>query len=343
MNDKVYKMGVFGASFNPLHLGHLSLLTQVQEHFAFDLIKVVPAGRVPLAPPIQEVSPNKRLTLVRKVFKEYSFLEVDDQEIKRGGINYSVDTIETLLKESPEFKEIFLIMGMDQWINFAKWKNFKILLKKVHLVICSRKGYEWDSSIPLFLKEYVCSPWKFSASSVIKLTTGKNIYCLPLKDQNISSSQIRRYVAQNLSIGHLVPPMVEQWIKKEALYQIPPLKKNTEEASQIMQFCVDVLLDKKARRVKTFDLSEFSWLPFDFTLVASGLNTRHTKAMASYLQKEVKKRFSVSAQQMEGQERGEWIVLDYGGLAVHIFYDYTREYYRLEDLWKKAPTKDFAL
>ncbi len=334
-------MGIFGASFNPLHLGHLNLLIQVQEQFEFDLIKVVPAGRVPLAPPIRAVSPQKRLTLVRQVFKNYSFVEVDDWEIKRGGVSYSVDTIEALIKALPEFKEIFLIMGMDQWVKFDKWKNFKTILQKTHLVICSRKGYKWSSSIPSFLEEYVCSLGGFSSSSTIKLITGKNIHYLSLKNMDISSSQIRKLSAQNLSVGHLVPAVVEQWIGKEVPYQTQSLKKDTKTGSHLVQFCVEVLLGKKARRVKTFDLSDFSLLPFDFTVVASGLNTRHTKVMASYLQKEVKKHFSFGVQQMEGQERGEWIVLDYGTLAVHIFYDYTREYYRLEDLWKQAPTKHF--
>ncbi|MCY4322044.1 MAG: RsfS/YbeB/iojap family protein, partial [Bdellovibrionaceae bacterium] len=55
-----------------------------------------------------------------------------------------------------------------------------------------------------------------------------------------------------------------------------------------------------------------------------------------FLHKQVKKEFSFLAQQREGQESGEWIILDYGNLVVHIFYDYTREYYRLEDLWKES-------
>lgn len=369
MNKKIYlensdfKVGIFGSSFNPLHLGHLNLLVQVQEKFKFDLIKVIPAFQSPLASSIEEVSSEKRLFIVRKVFNSYPFVEVDDQEIKRKGISYTIDTIRTIRQDNPSFKEIFLIMGIDQFAQFDQWKSFKSLIEKVHLVICSRKGYEWKASaIPLLLQPCVQSflgmRKKDKSSSInvrkkapqfdkpknkIKLVTGKNVYWLLLNDMDISSSQIRQRCHQNLSVNHLVPPVVNQWIQKKSLYRQSSSSLIDPDKSNLVKFCANALMDKKAQKVKAFDLRQFPALPFDFTLVVSGLNTRHTKIMGSYLHRQVKKRFSFCAQQMEGQESGEWIVLDYEELVVHIFYDYTREYYRLEDLWKKAPVQEFFI
>ncbi len=358
---KKYKLGLFGASFNPLHLGHLNLLVQVQEKFNFDLIKVIPAWQSPLSPPVQgEILPQKRLALVRKVFKDYPFVEVDDQEIKRKGISYTTDTMERIQKESSSSEDIFLIMGIDQLAQFDRWKNFNNLLEKTHLLVCSRKGYEWSMSvIPPALRQ--CIP-AFSVQSnknktdcgliadtdiqkiknKIPLTTGKNIYWIALNDMDISSSQIRKRCKKGLSVAHLVPPVVDQWIQKQQSYQSHSSLQKASGISSLVQFCARVVLSKKAHKVKCFDLREFSALPFDFTLVASGLNTRHTKMMAGHLHRQVKKEFSFFAQYVEGQEKGEWIVLDYGWLAVHIFYDYTREHYRLEDLWEKAPVQNFV-
>ncbi len=394
-------LGVFGASFNPPHLGHLNLLVQVQKQFNFDLIKVVPTFQNPLLSPQVEVSPLKKLALVHKVFKSFSFVEVDDREIKRKGVSYTIDTIKSLEKECP-FKEIFLIMGLDQWAKFDKWKNFKTLLKKTHLVVCSRKGYEWEKSSPLFFKKYVSNKNLPFAEYKSPQAGNKNIYWLSLKDKEVSSSQIRELASQKKAVDHLVPSLVDQWIKRENPYLLSQetsvraedkgsasmgieseldkkedkgsvglegsasmgieseLDKKEDKGSvglegsasisqvlkhknsKIIQFFAEVLLEKKAQKVRTFDLTGFPKIPFDFTVVASGLNPLHTRALATYLQKQVKKRFLFSAKALEGQETGEWIVLDYGALVVHIFYDYKREYYRLEDLWSEAPQKDFS-
>ena len=340
---KNFKIGIFGSSFNPLHLGHLNLLIQVQEKFKFGVIKVVPAWQNPLALSFLEPSPEKRLTIVRKVFKKYSFVEVDDQEVKRGGLSYTIDTINMLTKKHPDIKDMFLIIGIDQLVQFDKWKEFENIIKKVHLVVCSRKGYEWNNSaIPPSLRENVLSVrLKSFVNSVktlpkpsVKLKTGKNVYWIPLNNMDISSSCVRQRNKQGLSINHLVPPLVDQWIQKKGLYQ-NSLSIGKTGFPSLMKFCVDILTDKKAEKIRTFDLQKIPSFPFDFVLIASGLNIRHTKVLASYLHRQVKKKFSFLAEQMEGQKSGEWIVLDYGELIVHIFYNYTREYYRLEDFYQE--------
>ena len=357
-----FKVGIFGSSFNPLHLGHLNLLVQVQEKFDFDLIKVVPAYQNPLTSFIKEILPQKRLAVVRKVLQNYPFVEVDDREIKRGDISYTIDTIDTIQQENPSFKEIFLIMGTDQLVQFDQWKKFETIVEKVHLIVCSRKGYQWGASVvpsslfklakPGFgdqqTKKKTTAQVNIRKQNIlgdkardkIELITGKNIYWLPLNNMDVSSSQIRKRCEQGLPINHLIPAAVSQWIEKYNLYQ----KKSVKEFNvpEMINFCIRTLLDKKAQKVRTFDLRQFSALPFDFTLVVSGLNTRHTKTMASHLHRQVKKRFSFCAHQLEGQENGEWIVLDYGSLVIHIFYDYTRGYYCLEELWKKAPVQEFS-
>ena len=328
-------MAIFGASFNPLHLGHLSLLNQVQKKFNFDLIRVIPAWQNPLSS-FKGVS-EKQFKIICEVFKKYPFIEVDDQEIKRKGLSYTIDTIHFLRKKNPSFKELFLIIGIDQWVQFDKWKNFEDIIKKVHLVVCSRKGYKWSSSkVPNSLKKYVSS---FSDQVMTLKKSNKKIFWMGLNDIDVSSSEIRQRKKQGFSISHLVPPLIEEWINKNKLYQSNSYK--NLDSFVLAKFCARTLIEKKAEKVKVFDLKKSYNLPFDSTLIVSGLNTHHTKVMATYLQKQVKKEFSVCVQQTEGQENGEWIVLDYGDLVIHIFYHYTREYYNIEDLWKKASCEEY--
>lgn len=320
------KVGIFGASFDPLHLGHLNLLQQVQDHFSFDLIKIIPNWQSPLAYSTPIMPPKTRLALVKKLFKGNGVIEVDDQEIKKKTLSYTIDTLKNL---NVLFKDIYLIIGIDQFVNFDKWKDFEEIIKISHVVVCSRKGYIWDKNIiPSLLQPYKKTN-RFAKK--IPLITGKNIYGFTLKNKDISSLQIRSLKNKGLSISHLVPPLVDTKIQELNLYKKKLLQKPSHDT--LIKFCVNLLSDKKAQKIKVFDLRSLSGMPFSFSIVLSGFNTIHTKTMATFLHKQIEKEFCMKALNSEGQETGEWIILDYGELVVHIFYDYTREYYKLEELW----------
>ena len=101
------------------------------------------------------------------------------------------------------------------------------------------------------------------------------------------------------------------------------------------------LAKKKAYDIKSFDLRSRP-LPFSFGLIASAANTRQTKALAVHLKEKIKKSFGLQPINEEGQTEARWIVLDYGDLVIHIFYDYTKKFYKLEELWE-APLPELSL
>lgn len=324
------KVGVFGGSFNPPHQMHLTLLKEAKKKFSLDLIKVIPAYCNPLRPQqgVKALAAH-RLLIVKKMFKAQKFVEVDDQEIKRGGVSYSVDTVKTLHKK---FKNLFFIMGMDELLLLDQWKDFQTLIKLTHIIVCSRKGLVWKKdNWPQALKLQIKSFQKTSAV----LKTGKSVFWLPLKGEDMSSSQIRSRVYRGLSIDKLTPSFVIQWIKKNKLYQTSPVVSIQNKIT----FCKDILTQKKAQKVQAFHLSDLTRFPFLATLLASGLNTRHTQMMAVALRQELEK-WGCSVLATEGMETGRWIILDCGELAVHIFYHYIRQQYALEDLWTKAGAKE---
>ncbi len=76
--------------------------------------------------------------------------------------------------------------------------------------------------------------------------------------------------------------------------------------------------------------------PADYSLIASGTSTRHATSIAESLVKEVKKEYGVWPQSLEGTSEGRWIVVDYGSLIIHSFYDFVRHEYRLEEIWKNG-------
>ena len=306
---KYNKVAVFGGSFNPVHKSHLNIVLQAQKKFNFDQIKIVPVFQNPFDSAITELPTVDRLEMLNKVFNKYSFVEIDDQEIKRKGISYTVDTVKAVNKNA---KEVFLIIGMDQFVIFDQWKNYEQILKKAQLLVFHRADVDPKIVNSNILKKFY-----------------KKIHYMKLNNMEISSSDIRQRLQKGLPVGRLLPPGLKQWLLKKSFYS----QSVSVDSKQFLKFCEKQLLVKQAEKIKIFDLSKKNTLPFNFTLVASGLNIRHTKVLAKFLQKKVQEKFAVSISYVEGQENGEWIVLDYGDIIIHIFYDYTRDYYSIENLW----------
>ena len=106
------------------------------------------------------------------------------------------------------------------------------------------------------------------------------------------------------------------------------------------EFCSQVLYSRKGIAVKGFDLQKVS-APSEYALIASGTSTRHSVSLAENLVIAVKEEFHIHPMSVEGLAEGRWVVVDYGSLIVHLFYDFVRQEYNLEGLWKDA--KDLGL
>jgi ribosome-associated protein len=94
-------------------------------------------------------------------------------------------------------------------------------------------------------------------------------------------------------------------------------------------------LDKKAKRMATLDLRGLSDI-CDFVVVCSGDTDRHTRAIADGMEELAKSKYKVTPMAVEGKQSGNWILLDYGSVVVHIFLNELRDYYAVEELWPSA-------
>ena len=90
-----------------------------------------------------------------------------------------------------------------------------------------------------------------------------------------------------------------------------------------------------------YDLTELEKL-YDYTLIASATSTRQAQSLASNLKEDIKEEFGLDPFSEEGHEEGRWVILDYGGLIIHIFYDYVRHEYHLEQLWSEGKRLDLG-
>ena len=129
---------------------------------------------------------------------------VSDMEIKREGLSYTIDTIKEFVKEYGEQVEFYFILGADAIADLEKWEKFEDLLKLCFFVAATRPG---------FMDKVLEAKKRFG-------NLGENkIIWLDTPELNISSTDIRERVKQNLPIKYIVPDVVENYIYKEGLYK----------------------------------------------------------------------------------------------------------------------------
>ncbi len=209
-----------GGSFSPFHMAHLNSLLTVRKQLSLQNIVLVPSFRTPLKDEKEEISPLHRESMLKRLLREYPFMSVDNQEILRAGLSYTYKTISQLFKERPK-EELFFIMGLDPFYIFDRWKNFKEILQKTHLVVTSRPGFSFPQKakdfpnglIPLIKKRWQ-NRW------TLKETT-KKIYFCHLKDMDISSSDIKQQLKEGRSMSHFLPQAVDEYIKENQILSGP--------------------------------------------------------------------------------------------------------------------------
>lgn len=325
------KIGIFGGNFDPFHYGHLNSMLSAVDHFGLDEMKVVPAAISPLRLQTQGSTLEQRLEMLRLGLRGHEdVLHLDTREIERGGVSYTIDTVQSYLNPQDP-PQLMLVIGMDQFLKFDQWKDFDKILSLVDLIVTSRPGMELPYSLdgwPMAVRSLVAD---FDGHQAL-LKSGRTIHFFPLEDVEASGTEIRKKVRLGQSIQALVPPPVEEYIRQNGLFK--SVGTNIGDFERFSKHCADLLNEKGGINTQVFDLREQT-APCEFTIVSSGTSTRHASALSEHLIREVKREYGVWPESLEGQSEGRWVVIDYGALIVHVFYDYVRQEYRLEELWTK--------
>lgn len=197
------RIGIFGGTFDPIHLGHLLLAENCRESCALDQVVFVPCA---LSPHKQDREPTAgavRLEMLRLATGGNEFFSVSEVEIQRGGISYSVDTLESIQQGHPQ-AELFFLMGADSLAQFHLWKRPDRICQLATLVVIQRPGNE-----PPVLDTGAFSPRPTHDVRMLRCEA-------PLID--ISSSDIRRRVSSGRSIRYRTPRGVEEYIRANRLY-----------------------------------------------------------------------------------------------------------------------------
>lgn len=199
----IRRIGIFGGTFNPIHIAHIFFARVLFSSEGLERLFFVPARVSPFKTDTDEyeIPYLQRLHMLKIALEDEPDFYLDQFEIQKDKISYSIDTIRHFI-EMFNNADIYLMIGLDQAVDFKKWKDWKDILKLVHLRIFNRAGQKKNiDKVIENLKGYGYDPKPVDA---------------PIID--ISSSYIRHQIKQHKSIKYLVPKKVEDYIDKNKLY-----------------------------------------------------------------------------------------------------------------------------
>jgi nicotinate-nucleotide adenylyltransferase len=191
------KVGIMGGTFDPIHIGHLIAAEQARDACGLDEVWFIPTHSPPHKHAPTGASPDHRLAMVRLAIADYPPFRLSDLEIRRGGVSYTIDTVERLTADRPDTQFAYII-GADMVEYLPRWHRIEEIAAKITFIGLARPGYTLDGELPEWLRR--------------RVTTVE----IPLID--ISSTAIRARIRAGRSVRFLIPPPVQAYIEENGLY-----------------------------------------------------------------------------------------------------------------------------
>ncbi len=192
--DPLPRIGLFGGTFDPVHLGHLLVAQAAREELALSRLYFIPAAQSPFKPHASPAPAAERLRMLRLALAGQSDCEIDVQELERGAISYTIDTVQDYVRRFPGARLYYLI-GADHAALLPKWRAAEELARLVEFIVIPRPGQPGGQPPAPFRSVYLQG--------------------FPL---GVSSSQVRERVRAGRAIDWLVGAAVAEAIRNNRLY-----------------------------------------------------------------------------------------------------------------------------
>ena len=213
------KIGLFGGTFNPIHLGHLRPAEEICDAFNLDRVIFIPAFLPPHKSKEGIIAAPLRLEMVRLAIADNPRFSVSEVELERKGKSYSIETIEFFRRQFGPGDHLYFILGLDAFLEINTWKEFATLFRLCHFVVMTRPGFEKNFSrehLPVELSgEFCYDEPKMGYAHV----SGFLVYPREITALDISSTRIREYLQKGKSVKYLLPASVEMFIYRNQLYR----------------------------------------------------------------------------------------------------------------------------
>lgn len=197
------KVGIFGGSFDPIHIGHLNIAQSAYLEYELDEVWFIPAGHSPNKNEENMTSAMDRAQMVALAIEEYPFFQLSMQEINAKETSYTYLTLSRLTEEYPD-TEFYFIMGADSLDYFEEWVHPEIICEKAIILVAVRD--EWDLSVIQGKIQFIQGLFP---ARIFPIQTGKT---------DISSTRLRNHVSEGIMDSAMLPEKVRQYIMKQGLY-----------------------------------------------------------------------------------------------------------------------------
>jgi nicotinate-nucleotide adenylyltransferase len=203
-------LGILGGTFDPIHQGHLYIADCAFKQTPIKKIKIIPCYQpVHRSPP--KASVEDRVAMVKLAIQGIPYLELDELEINRKGLSYTIDTLTTLRKNYP-LAPISLILGTDAYQSITTWRRWQELLDYSHLLVLKRPHFIFSHT-----NHWLAEREAKDRQDLVSQKAGK-IFFIEIPSNTISSTQVREKIKKGVDISCLVPIKVATYIKEHHLY-----------------------------------------------------------------------------------------------------------------------------
>jgi nicotinate-nucleotide adenylyltransferase len=206
-------IGLFGGTFDPIHYGHLRIAFELWQALKLSQVRFLPSGN----PPHREAplaNAELRLEMVRLAVAGEPAFMVDDREIRRSGLSYSVDTLADVRREFPQ-RSLVLLLGMDAFLGMPTWHRWQEIFELAHVAVAHRPGWKAPMSGPL--GEIMVDRGTGSVRDLHGTPAGR-IFVHAGTQLEISSTDLRQLILSGRDLRYLVPEAVRDLILRTGCY-----------------------------------------------------------------------------------------------------------------------------
>lgn len=185
------QVGILGGTFNPVHIAHLITADQVGKALGLETVALMPSNQPPHQDEKKTIDASHRLRMLELALADNPLLTIEPIELQRAGKSYTYDTMKLLTEQNSD-TDYYFIIGGDMVEYLPKWYKIDELMQMVNFVGVRRPNYATETPYPIIWID------------------------VPLMD--VSSTQLRKKIAQGCSVNYLVPPNVVNYIQEKGLY-----------------------------------------------------------------------------------------------------------------------------